>query len=1174
MRMGMKKLTTIMAGVLCAAVMSTQAVPISATFGIPKPGAETVKGNPFTVTNSVETLGPDGLATFRLAYTINASSNVVACPFNPPAGLDGTWGIQGGGDDDAVQPGQWATIDNIQVIDFNANGGNLSTNDIQDLTFKVVYYDAAGNSASDSGLIAANGTSNTWVDINAGSQFAGHDPSGDGSVDLHLMTSSNSVDSFYMEGLGSKHRISDVTVVGDIVFSNSWLAVESASLSLNLNDPEVSTNGTIDASIILGSLANDIEIISTVTDDADFTADKDGAVLTSVNSNETITVTYNNSGDLVDGDDTDTSTLTITFTATGSGITNTIDVALDITYSKGAQPSSPELIIGWNVWTNSVNNEPASYTAGATGFADGNNGGVKIAPNSGSTDGTWGTLAVPPTAADPTTSFIRQTNNREYEILFTVTATGNRTILDSFHFDAYYNRSNGQKDWTLSVESGTISTGVVATGTIANNLTWTDVDVPLTGLVDRDLGIGGTAVFKLAWSGGTETTTAGHRTSTDNVGITARIPANSVLGIDPTALSLVLVDPDTSTNGTLNANFLMGTASNDVEIISASTDVAEFSAVLSGTALNPGNPTETITVTFDNSGGLLVNNQDTTNSTLSVEWAEVGSGVTNLTEVPLDVVLSKFGLSDLAIDRTMSTPNDRLRVAFVAGADSIELAVLDDTDTKLDFTAYDEHYAAGVRTIYTTKNPGVSELTSAGDDFTDSGFFSYITTWTQNIPVDNSGAASNVIELVDLVNPAWVHKNDSAETVVFIDLASISEISNIVSNEVLTIEVTATSGASTLTDEIDVTIKPDGTVNYTFVANGASFAETNGIVLGSEVGGSGNQFTGNYRHLLQSLGFSEDQNASGQVDDKVFGMYFDTDESGSFLLDNILLNLSTNSSLSPLIPADALLKLELWKINADLGDLSTTNAGATFPQPELVYTGTGVFPGTYNHDVLYMIDLSAANINLDADTRYGWSLRWNMAAPANLIIGVDRGPGNVGGSFSGNHLRYNNIGNAFPFYGTTDGGSGDLDIVFHLRSGDPSSFAAWIGGFGLDVEDQAWDDDPENGGLGDGYVNLLEYALGMDPSVADAGSKEFISTVNEGGTNYFEYVHDRRTDYVAQDLTYNLIDNTNLQYPTLSTNAQDEVVVGEAVGSYETVTNRYDTTAVPVRFVELEVQQN
>ncbi|VGO18315.1 beta strand repeat-containing protein [Pontiella sulfatireligans] len=1169
MRIGIKKLTTIMAGLLCAAVMSTQAEPFSKAFKFVGNTAGDILGTNVTVTSTAIT-GPDGLATFNVSYDISTFPAADGKGTNVVAYDETNWGIDGtGGASSQFYPGEAATIHSPAVVNFNANGGNMLESDITGLSLQRITVGGAGG-GSDSGSVAANGIANTWLDANAGvPQFLGHLAN---AVDLHVMTASSSVQSVEIAGVGGAWRASSTTVAGNMALANSTLAVDPSSLSMTMNDPEVSTNGTIDASIVFGSSANDIEIISTVTDDADFTADKDGTTLTSLNTNETITVTYNNTGDLVDNGNSDSATLTITWTAAGSLITNTTDVALDVTYyvvPTGPQPSSPELIIGWNVWPDKAYS-PNSVTNGAIGSAVGTDS-PRVSDAEGSVDGTWGTLAVPSIDINET-SAIKNFRNRTYQIQFTLSATGNRTILDSFHFDALYNNSTAQNDWTLSVLSGTISTGVVATGTIAAQDTWEDFDVDLTGIPDRDLGPGGTAVFELAWTGGTPNTTAANATIMDNVGITARIPVHSVVGIDPAALSLILVDPETSTNGSLNASFFTGVVSNDVEIISTLTDVADFGVVLSGTTLNAGNPAETITVTYINPGD-LVNNGDATNSTLSVEWTAVGSGVTNITEVSLDVVYSKFTLAGPVTDRSMSTPNDRLRVAFqYAGADSVELAVRNAADDKLEFTAYDNHAANTARAIYTTKTGVPSAVTNQATDFTESGFFSYINEpFTVNVPVDNSGEALNVVELVDLVNTAWTWKDNVDENVVFIDLASISEISNLVSDVVLTIEITAKAGASTLTSEVDVTITPDGTVSYSFVANGASFAETNGIEIGSNEGGSLNRFTGNNRHLLLSAGSDQDQVATttGIVNDKAFGMFFDTD-GGSFPLDNILINLSTDNT--PVIPAGALLKLELWKINAVLGDLSTTNVATTFPDPELVFTGTGVFPGTYNDDDLYMIDLP--DITLAADTRYGWALRWNTIEPAALVIGVDRGVGDVGGSFDGNHLRLNKSNEMFPFYGVTDGeGAGAWDIVFHLRSGDPGTYEAWVGGYGLSGPAALRGADPENSGLGDGYDNLMEYALGMDPTAEDAGSKESVNTVAEGSTNYFEYVHDRRSDYVKRSLTYDLIDTENLIYQIgLATNSQDEVNMGTAVGSYETVTNRYITDK-SVQFIELEVQQ-
>ncbi|VGO19744.1 hypothetical protein [Pontiella sulfatireligans] len=136
-----------------------------------------------------------------------------------------------------------------------------------------------------------------------------------------------------------------------------------------------------------------------------------------------------------------------------------------------------------------------------------------------------------------------------------------------------------------------------------------------------------------------------------------------------------------------------------------------------------------------------------------------------------------------------------------------------------------------------------------------------------------------------------------------------------------------------------------------------------------------------------------------------------------------------------------------------------------------------------------------------------------------------------------------------------------------------SSYSTWASDYGLTGDNALSTADTENGGIGDGYDNLAEYALGMNPTNSDAGSNEFVGTAVDGGTNYFEYVHSRRTDYGAQGLSYLLIDSTNLVNSSSSTNAQDQVLVGPAVDGYEPVTNRY-LTDDPVKYIKLEIQKD
>ncbi len=134
------------------------------------------------------------------------------------------------------------------------------------------------------------------------------------------------------------------------------------------------------------------------------------------------------------------------------------------------------------------------------------------------------------------------------------------------------------------------------------------------------------------------------------------------------------------------------------------------------------------------------------------------------------------------------------------------------------------------------------------------------------------------------------------------------------------------------------------------------------------------------------------------------------------------------------------------------------------------------------------------------------------------------------------------------------------------------AYAEWASGHGLTGDNALPGADSENGGAGDGYTNLAEFALGMNPTVWDAGSRESYGTVVEDGKNYFEYMYHRRTDRVSLGLTYQLLDSATLQDFGSSINTQDDVIVGPAVDGYEPVTNRYLMDASPM-FLRLQMIQ-
>ncbi|VGO13844.1 hypothetical protein PDESU_02401 [Pontiella desulfatans] len=118
------------------------------------------------------------------------------------------------------------------------------------------------------------------------------------------------------------------------------------------------------------------------------------------------------------------------------------------------------------------------------------------------------------------------------------------------------------------------------------------------------------------------------------------------------SLSLELVAPDTSINGTLAASYIAGSGSSaDIEIVSLVASNG-FSASVVSSTLGTSNPDEDITVTFDNAVAGLANGE-TTNSALVVTWTETGSGTTNTSEAALDVTYINEPL-ELLMPETLS----------------------------------------------------------------------------------------------------------------------------------------------------------------------------------------------------------------------------------------------------------------------------------------------------------------------------------------------------------------------------------------------------------------------------------------------------------------------------------------------------------------------------------------
>ena len=103
--------------------------------------------------------------------------------------------------------------------------------------------------------------------------------------------------------------------------------------------------------------------------------------------------------------------------------------------------------------------------------------------------------------------------------------------------------------------------------------------------------------------------------------------------------------------------------------------------------------------------------------------------------------------------------------------------------------------------------------------------------------------------------------------------------------------------------------------------------------------------------------------------------------------------------------------------------------------------------------------------------------------------------------------------------------------------------------------------------------NLLEYALGGNPTNHDSGAKlPTFGTGSEDGTNWFNYVYRRRLDAAARGLTYEVLATENLVSNLW--NGTSEFDKRPIDAEFESVTNRVSTDAETQQFIKLEINLN
>jgi len=147
-------------------------------------------------------------------------------------------------------------------------------------------------------------------------------------------------------------------------------------------------------------------------------------------------------------------------------------------------------------------------------------------------------------------------------------------------------------------------------------------------------------------------------------------------------------------------------------------------------------------------------------------------------------------------------------------------------------------------------------------------------------------------------------------------------------------------------------------------------------------------------------------------------------------------------------------------------------------------------------------------------------------------------------------------------------GQWSLDYVeFTARYNIGSAYDAWASLWGEDIGDETNDVEP------DGMDNLTEYALGGKPTVDDADTilPEFV-VAEDGGTDWFYYIHNERTDDASLTFTVQLKDDLIID-PTWKTTGVEFVGESAVVDDFKSVTNRTDV-ASNKEFLRLLIEQD
>ncbi|RKX42491.1 MAG: hypothetical protein DRP64_09750, partial [Verrucomicrobia bacterium] len=182
-------------------------------------------------------------------------------------------------------------------------------------------------------------------------------------------------------------------------------------------------------------------------------------------------------------------------------------------------------------------------------------------------------------------------------------------------------------------------------------------------------------------------------------------------------------------------------------------------------------------------------------------------------------------------------------------------------------------------------------------------------------------------------------------------------------------------------------------------------------------------------------------------------------------------------------------------------------------------------------------------------------------------------------TWNGDYSTSNSFGDgSSDLISTTFFEAGDKGLLADIVSlGAYPGYAEWVADFGLSGSDTNRTADLEYGGMGDGMDNLLEYALGGNPTNDDAAAimPTTPGVVESGGTNYLVYIYRRRADATLRELGYGISYKFNLVSDPSWTAVGTlfEVGYGPIDSQFDSVTNNLPDIYSDEAFFTVEITE-